>query len=211
MGMFLRRGIGPATLGGLVLGTLIKLNENGSPIDYYVACHDYEPSLNGYGRTLLVRKDCYDMRLFNNSSNAYANSTLDSFLCSTYLKLLDADIQAAIGTTKFYYTPGNGNYTMTTLQRAVFQLSFAELGKSASYANPEGSALPIASTLQIAHRNGSAVAQWTRSPNSSNPDYVYYFGSSGTYGSIGYGSSYGSRPALTLPSTTIVGDDMLIA
>lgn len=211
MGMFLRRGIGPATLGGLVLGTLIKLNENGSPIDYYVACHDYEPSLNGYGRTLLVRKDCYDERVFSSSNNAYADNALDSWLCNTYPQLLDADIQAAIGTTKFYYTPGNGNNTVATLQRAVFQLSIAELGKSDSSANTEGSALPVASTLQIAYRNGAAVRQWTRTPHTGGTYRVYYLTADGSVGYSSCSESRGSRPAFTLPSTTIVGDDMLIA
>ena len=182
-------------------GAILYLNESGSPVPFYIAKHDYESGLNGAGRTLLVRKDCYDMRAFSSSNNVYANSFLDSWLCNTYLKLLDADIQAAIGTTKFYYTPGNGNATVTTLQRAVFQLSLTELGKTASYANTEGSALPIASTLQIAYRNGSACAQWTRTTYAGNTDSVCYVD---TNGNVDYGrcySSRGSRPAFTLPGT----------
>lgn len=185
-------------------GAILYLNESGSPVPFYIAKHDYESGLNGAGRTLLVRKDCYDMRVFNNSNNAYANGSLDSWLCNTYLKLLDADIQAAIGTTKFYYTPGNGNSTVTTLQRAVFQLSITELGKSASYANTEGSALPIASTLQIAYRNGSAVVQWTRTPLAYDARFVYYLYTNGSVDSNYYGYSCGSRPAFTFPATTAV-------
>ena len=194
-------------LANKAVGSIIKLKESGTLVEFYVAKHDYENGLNGNGRTLIVRKDCYDMRVFSNSNNAYANSSLDSWLCNTYLKLLDADIQAAIGTTKFYYTPGNGNYTVTTLQRAVFQLSLTELGKSASYAKTEGSALPIASTLQIAYRNGSAVVQWTRTPNTSNTNYVYYLNTNGNVSRNLCSNSYGSRPAFTLPSTLSVSDD----
>lgn len=185
-------------------GAILMLNESGSPVPFYIAKHDYESGLNGAGRTLLVRKDCYDMRAFSGSRNAYANSSLDSWLCNTWLKLLDADIQAAIGTTKFYYTPGNGNTTMTTLQRAVFQLSLTELGKTESYANTEGSALPIASTLQIAYRNGSTVAQWTRTPNTRDIYFVYCLVANGNISYYGYSSSHGSRPAFTLPATTAV-------
>ena len=194
-------------LANKAVGSIIKLKESGTLVEFYVAKHDYENGLNGNGRTLIVRKDCYDMRVFSNSNNAYANSALDSWLCNTYLKLLDADIQAAIGTTKFYYTPGNGNYTVTTLQRAVFQLSLTELGKTASYANTEGSALPIASTLQIAYRNGSAVVQWTRTPSTSNTFRVYYLYTNGSVDNDYFSISFGSRPAFTLPSTLSVSDD----
>ena len=30
-------------------GALVKLNENGSPVEFYVTKHDYEPDLNGAG------------------------------------------------------------------------------------------------------------------------------------------------------------------
>ena len=194
-------------LANKAVGSIIKLKESGTLVEFYVAKHDYENGLNGNGRTLIVRKDCYDMRAFSSSNNAYANSSLDSWLCNTYLKLLDADIQAAIGTTKFYYTPGNGNTTVTTLQRAVFQLSLTELGKTASYVNTEGSALPIASTLRIAYRNGSAVAQWTRTPYTGNTNSVRCLYADGSIGGVYYDDSYGSRPAFTLPSTLSVSDD----
>lgn len=194
-------------LANKAVGSIIKLKESGTLVEFYVAKHDYENGLNGNGRTLIVRKDCYDMRAFSSSNNAYANSSLDSWLCNTYLKLLDADIQAAIGTTKFYYTPGYGNTTVTTLQRAVFQLSLTELGKTASYANTEGSALPIASTLQIAYRDGSACVQWTRTPYTSSTNFVYYLLTNGNVYSYSCSNSYSSRPAFTLPSTLSVSDD----
>ena len=40
-------------------GEIIKLKENGSLVDFYVAKHNYESGLNGEGRTLLVRKDIH--------------------------------------------------------------------------------------------------------------------------------------------------------
>ena len=181
-------------------GAILYLNESGRPVPFYIAKHDYESGLNGAGRTLVVRKDCYNDRVFGNN-NAYANSALDSWLCNTYLKLLDANIQAAIGTTKFYYTIGNRNTTVTTLQRAVFLLSLTELGKSASDANTEGSALPIASTLQIAYLNGSAVRQWTRTPYTPSDASFYFLDTSGNVRTSLYISSYGSRPAFTLQGT----------
>lgn len=195
------------TLGNKSVGSIVKLKENGVLVDFYVAKHDYENGLNGSGRTLVVRKDCYDTRQWHTSNvNAYATSAIDTWLNSTYKNLLDADIRGVIGTTKIKYTPGNGNTTVGTLERAIFLLSVTELGRSASYANTEGTALSIASSLQIAYLNGSAVVQWTRSPLTSNTGSAYCLS---TVGSVTHNcyNTYGSRPAFTLPSTLSVSDD----
>lgn len=196
------------TLGNKSVGSIVKLKENGVLVDFYVAKHDYENGLNGSGRTLVVRKDCYDTRQWHTSNvNAYATSAIDTWLNSTYKNLLDADIRGVIGTTKIKYTPGNGNTTVGTLERAIFLLSVTELGRSASYANTEGTALSIASSLQIAYLNGSAVVQWTRSPYTSNTHYAYYLYTNGNVYNNNCYNTYGSRPAFTLPSTLSVSDD----
>lgn len=196
-------------LGNIAVGRLVKLKENGVLVDFYVAKHDYENSLNGMGRTLVVRKDCYDERQWHSSKvNAYASSAIDRWLNGTYKNLLDADIRGVIGTTKIKYTPGNGNNTVGTLERAIFLLSATELNGSASWFNVEGTALPIASSLQIAYMNGSAVEQWTRSPYTISTGHAI---SLYTSGNVDHGSSctysYGSRPAFTLPASLNVSDD----
>ena len=196
------------TLGNKSVGSIVKLKENGVLVDFYVAKHDYENGLNGSGRTLVVRKDCYDTRQWHTSNvNAYATSAIDTWLNSTYKNLLDADIRGVIGTTKIKYTPGNGNTTVGTLERAIFLLSVTELGKSASYANTEGTALSIASSLQIAYLNGSAVVQWTRSPSTDNTYSACCLNTNGSVGNNNCYNTYGSRPAFTLPSTLSVSDD----
>ena len=196
------------TLGNKSVGSIVKLKENGVLVDFYVAKHDYENGLNGSGRTLVVRKDCYDTRQWHTSNvNAYATSAIDTWLNSTYKNLLDADIRGVIGTTKIKYTPGNGNTTVGTLERAIFLLSVTELGRSASYANTEGTALSIASSLRIAYLNGSAVVQWTRSPLTNYTSNAYYLSIDGNVYSHSCNSTGGSRPAFTLPSTLSVSDD----
>lgn len=196
------------TLGNKSVGSIVKLKENGVLVDFYVAKHDYENGLNGSGRTLVVRKDCYDTRQWHTSNvNAYATSAIDTWLNSTYKNLLDADIRGVIGTTKIKYTPGNGNTTVGTLERAIFLLSVTELGRSASYANTEGTALSIASSLQIAYLKGSAVVQWTRSPYTGNTYDACYLGAGGSVDGDDCGDARGSRPAFTLPSTLSVSDD----
>lgn len=203
-------------LGDIGISNTITLNESGSPVEFYVVKHDYESDLNGTGRTLVVRKNCYDQRAWNSSRNTYANSSIDTWLNGTYKNLLDSDVQEVMGTTTFEYTPGNGDTTVTTLSRSVFLLSFLELGvamssdfydpTSSSYvANKEGERL--ASYLVKAYYNGTLVTQWTRSPlPSSTSKAVYVYGqNNGTeFDSATVSTQYYSRPAFTLPSTFVI-------
>ena len=183
-------------------GSIIKINENGSPVASYVAKHDYEAGLNGAGRTSVVRKDCFDtMQWSSSNENVYATSAIDSWLNGDYKNLFGVSVGKAIGSTKFKYTPSYDS-SVDILERAIFLLSVTELGRSANYANTEGSALSIASSLQIAYLNGSAVAQWTRSPTTSGPDAAVRLLSDGTVKSTLISGSNASRPCLTLPSTS---------
>ena len=184
-------------------GAILYLNESGSPVPFYVCKHDYESGLNGAGRTLLVRKDCYDKRAFNSNNNAFSGSSIDTWLNNTWLKLLDADIQAAISKTKFYYTTGNDNNTVSTLQRAVFLLSLTELGKSSDSANTEGTALDsvVCMRLAIAHYDGNATVQWTRTPMKRNTFYVFCLSTDGGLDRRIRSNSDSSRPTFTLPNT----------
>ena len=185
-------------------GDIIKIPEDGVPVEFYVAKHDYESELNGPGRTLVVRKDTYDDWAWHNSNvNAYANSYLNNRFNNAYKDSLDADIRSLIGTTKIRYTPGNGNWTVDILERAIFALSLTELGQSDTRANVEGSALPIASTLLIAYHNGSVAPQWTRSPVINNPRLAWVLIPVDPFiWDVNCVSQFGARPAFTLPSTT---------
>jgi len=198
------------TLGSKAEGSIIKLKENGVLVDFYIAKQNYESGLNGAGRVLVVRKDCYDQRQWHGSNvNAYATSAIDTWLNGTYKNLLDANIRTAMGTTKIYYTPGNGNTTKTTLERSVFLLSATELGQTHTYMNAEGTALSatVLNLLKIAYLNGSAVYQWTRSPYTHNAGHAWILNSYGNLGCYDCSRTYGSRPAFTLPSTLYVSDD----
>lgn len=189
------------------LGSIVKLKENGVAQEFYVAKHGYPTS--GNGRTLLVRRYIYDTRQWHTSNvNAYASCALDSWFNNTYYNLLDADIKAQIAAVAIPYTPGNGNDSVTTLSRKVFALSVTELGRTASYANTEGSALSIASTLQIAYNSsGSAVVQWTRSPYTYNTLNACCLNTYGYVSNYGCTITHGARPAFTLPSSLSVSDD----
>lgn len=182
-------------------GDIILLPENSVNIEFYVAKHDYESGLNGTGRTLIVRKDCYDQREWHSSlNNVYSQSDIDYFLNINYKALLGDAVKNAIGQTKFYYTPMNGNTAVATFTRGLFLLSMAELGIPDSNANVEGSALPITSKLRIAYKNGSAVAHWTRTPAKDTTGNVFLLTSSGGVSNISCTASYYTRPCFTLPA-----------
>lgn len=191
-------------LSTVALGDILMLNENGSPVPFYICKHDYESGLNGAGRTLVVRKDCYDSRTFGRN-NVYENSAMDKWLNGTYLTLLDKAVQTAIATTKFYHTTIlYSDFTLATLQRAVFLLSVAEYGFSRGSVKVEGSKLPIAETLRIAYHNGSAVEHWTRS-RSTGSSAVPNVDRTGNINASNYGTyNIYSRPVFTLPGDLAV-------
>lgn len=205
--------VGDITLADIAEGSIVKLNENGTPVEFYVACHNYESALNGTGRTLLVRKDCYGEHAWNSSyNNAYATSAIDTFLNGSYKTVLDEAVQAAIDTTKFYYTIGQGDYAVSELSRSVFSLSVSEFGLTSGHANVEGSALPIASTLRAANYNGSTVKQWTRSPHTSDTYYALCIAAGGGSANSDYNvlNALGVRPAFTFPSAAKFDPDTLL-
>lgn len=182
-------------------GSIVKLNEIGSPVEFYVAKHDYEAKLNGMGRTLLVRKDSCGQRVWNSSgNNYYGDSTVDTWLNNDYKNMLDSGIQTAIAQTSFLYTPGGYDTVVTSLMRPVFLLSLAELGATADNSNSEGSELPIASTLRT-------IPQWTRTPYTGMTIYVWGISDTGNPCMIGPTLSTPCNPAFTLPGTILVDAD----
>lgn len=203
-------------LSQLAEGTLIKILENGAPVEFYLAKHSYEPSLNGDGRELVVRKDAHSYQYWNWSVNTYANGALDSWLNSDYANLFSAAVKEKMGTTNFYYTVGGGNSEITVLQRKFFTLSVTELGlESYAPAQHEGTILPTASVLQaISELSGQFPNyQWTRSPNiSRSPDdqvfSAYYENGQPGVSWTALNLRMPARPCFTLCSSELVDADL---
>ena len=218
--MFMRKGeVHTAPVQGLLLrdiseGSIVKLNENGSPVEFYVAKHNYESALNGEGRTLLVRRYLLDaiQEYDDDQSNVFDGSTMDTWFNSEYLSRFTADAQGLIGTTLFYNTVGGGNSTITTFKKAVFALSFAEYGLSATYANAVGTAVPIAVSIRVAKTSdGTACIHWTRDPYKSGTTNACFIQPSGAAsGSTANRGVSRYRPAFTLPSTAKFDPDTLL-
>lgn len=193
-------------LSSIAEGSIVKINENGNPIEFYIAQHDYESGLNGAGRTLLVRKDGYVKGKWRESTSYgnYENSVIDNYLNSIYKNVLDSITTSLIATTTFLYNDAN-SYAGIKLSRAIFTLSLTELGTSASYSPTLGSKLPTSDILK-----DSNLSQWVRDCHTQNGTYTYLVvGSSGDQVGQHYEGAY-YRPCFTLPSTAKFDKDTLV-
>lgn len=212
------------TLSSKAIGSTIKLKVNGSARNFIVVHQGkpssvYDDSCNG---TWLLMQDIYENRAWHSSNtNDYANSTIHSYLNSTFLNLFESNIKNAIKQVKLPYRKGSGTSTTVTsgsngLSAKIFLLSATETsfyfsympsGEGAELAYFKGCADNSSDSKRIAKLNGSAANWWLRSPGcygSYNALYVY---SRGDWSGNGCSSSGGIRPALILPSTLLVSDD----
>ena len=212
------------TLSSKAIGSTIKLKVNGSAKDFIVV-HQGKPSSvydDSCSGTWLLMKDIYENRQWHSSdTNDYANSTIHSYLNSTFLAMLDSNIQKAIKQVKLPYRKGSGTSTTVTsgsngLPAKIFLLSATEMsfnfsympsGEGAELAYFKGCADNSSDSKRVAYLNGSTAGWWLRSPDCSSSNYALYVNSNGDWDSGYCSNSYGIRPALILPSTLLVSDD----
>mgnify|MGYP002297061648 FL=1 len=212
------------TLSSKAIGSTIKLKVNGSAKDFIVVHQGkpssvYDDSCNG---TWLLMKDIYENRQWHSSNtNDYANSTIHSYLNSTFLNLFESNIKNAIKQAKLPYRKGSGTSTTVTsgsngLSAKIFLLSATETsfsfssmpsGEGAELAYFKGCADNSSDSKRVAYLNGSATYWWLRSPYCSYFRHALYVNSNGDWYSNNCSNSYGIRPALILPSTLLVSDD----
>ena len=212
------------TLSSKAIGSTIKLKVNGSAKDFIVVHQGkpssvYDDSCNG---TWLLMKDIYENRQWHSSNtNDYANSTIHSYLNSTFLNLFESNIKNAIKQVKLPYRKGNGTSATVTsgsngLSAKIFLLSATETsfsfssmpsGEGAELAYFKGCVDNSSDSKRVAYLNGSAAVWWLRSPNCSSFSSALCVDSSGDWNNGYCSNSYGIRPALILPSTLLVSDD----
>ena len=210
----------------LAVGTLIKINENGAPVEYMVVNQGlpsamYDTSCDG---CWVLRKDIAEKRTWDSTNNDYKNSDIHAYLNGNWTSRYEAGILSQIKQVKIPYQNGTGSGGSVAsgangLSCKIFLLSGYEVGFSTSdnsdfprdgaklsyFNSGTGSA---ANNKRIANYNGSAAIWYLRSPDTDGTRDVWAVSSSGRYGAFYYDGSFGVRPALVLPSTALVDQDL---
>lgn len=210
----------------LAVGTLIKINENGAPVEYMAVNQGlpssmYDTSCDG---CWVLRKDAAERRTWDSSNNDYKNSDIQAYLNSAWTSRYSAGVLSQIKQVKIPYVNGTGSGGSVAsgangLSCKIFLLSGYELGWTTSensHFPRDGAKLSYfssgagasANNKRIAKLNGSATDWWTRSPDTLNTNNVWHVDTNGYYYDWFYGNSVGVRPALVLPSTALVDQDL---
>lgn len=201
----------------------VKIAVNGTLRDFLIVHQGlpsslYDDSCNG---TWLLMKDVYETRQWNSSNvNDYANSTIHSYLNSTFLAMFESNIQNVIKQVKIPYVNGTGGSAVASgangLSAKIFLLSGYEVGWTTS----DNEGFPVdgakldyfaaglgGNSKRIAYLGGSAIYWWLRSPNNNFINYVWYVTIPGDNSTIDPSINCGIRPVFILPSDTLVSDD----
>ncbi|ERK63022.1 MULTISPECIES: DUF6273 domain-containing protein [unclassified Oscillibacter] len=214
------------TLGSVAVGSIVKIDENGSPVNYIVV-HIGNPDVRLYGSACdgawLLRQDIVENVQWNSTNaNILAGSTIMSTMAG-YLGRYESHIQSAIKTVKIPYHPGNGEPFWNIksgengLECKLFPLGGYEVGLSdpSGIMPTDGAKLDYfksgldteANSKRIAKLNGAAAAWWLRSPVSLSTDGKFYILPDGSLGSTTVNPSYGALPAMIMDPTILVSDD----
>lgn len=203
-------------LGDMAVGSTVKIKVNGTVKDFIIV-HQGKPSSiydDSCDGTWVLLKDIYTTRTFGSRDNSYKDSSIHSYLNSTFYDLIDSDIRAVIKQVKIPYWYGTGrDGSLATgsngLSTKVFLLSCYEIGARNGYGIPnDGAELDyFKSGDRVAYGSGGATTWWQRSPQTGNTYNVWFVNSAGSSNVTNYSSSNGVRPAFVLPSLLVVFND----
>ena len=210
------------TLASMAVGSVVKLKVDGTLWEFLIVQQGrpstlYDTSCDG---TWLLMKDVYEGRQWQSSNvNKLESSGIHSYLNSTFLGLLDKNIQDQIKQVKIPYRQNGGGEDGTDRSGAnglfckIFLLSAKEVGFSDTSVPNDGAKLAYFNygndedVKRVAKYNGSIKFWWLRSPYVGSPYRVLVVGSTGKYYNGNASFSYSVRPALVLPSSLLVSDD----
>ena len=210
------------TLGSVAVGSIVKINENGSPVNYIVVHQGlpsrmYDASCDG---TWLLRQACIEEDGWASNFNLIDQSYIQEYFNSNMLALYDSEIQGKIKTVKIPYCPGNNSSSVNSgangLSCKVFPLGAIEVGLLTNSSIPnDGAKLDYfiegtdssANDKRTATLNGAVTDWWLRTPYARNREDVCFIQH---YGALSWQApdiSAGYRPTIILPTNLFVLDD----
>lgn len=203
-------------LGDMAVGSTVKIKVNGTAKDFIIV-HQGKPSSiydDSCDGTWVLMKGIYTTPTFGND-NSYKDSSIHSYLNSTFYDLIDSDIRAVIKQVKIPYWYGTGRDGILAtgsngLSTKVFLLSCYEIGaRNGSYIPDDGAELEyFESGDRVAYgSSGGAATWWLRSPQTRNTYNVWFVNSDGSSNVTSCGNPNGVRPAFVLPSLLAVLND----
>lgn len=214
--------------GTLPVGSTVKLNLNGTPLDWLVVHQGlpsdlYDASCNG---TWLLSKDIYENRRWNSSrGNKYESSTIHSYLNSTFLNLFDSNIKDAIKQVKIPYRKNGGSGgTDQSGANGLLTKSFLLSGYEVGWTTSDSQSFPkdgakldyfesgtgtSANNKRIAKRNGSTADWGLRSPYADDTIYVWEIKRDGGKVLQESSGTLGVRPAIILPPNFRISADLI--
>ena len=214
----------------LEVGTLVKMNLDGAPWEWRIVHQGlpgsmYDASCDG---CWLLLENIYTQILWSsrkpNGYNDYQNSDVFGLLQNDFFSMLDSGIQRQVKQVKIPYVNGISSEGSVSsgangLSCKLFLLSGYEVGLTTS----EDPDFPIdgvklsyfdsgysstATNKRIATWDGSATEWWLRSPDMGWPYAAFCVLPGGRAESMNCSDWLGIRPALILPSSALVDDDL---
>lgn len=169
----------------------------------------------------MLRKDIAETRAWDSSNNDYKNSDIQAYLNGDWTSRYEAGILSQIKEVKIPYIDGVGDDGIVAsgangLSRKVFLLSLLETGGSGN-AYVDGAKLSYfeygetssANAKRQATLDGHLGFWWTRTASYMDDNNIYSVNAMGNFVYEYCDEEYtGVRPALILPSTALVDQDL---
>lgn len=221
----------PVPISAMPVGSTVKLNVNGIATDFLIVNQGIPSNSNLYDAscdgTWLLMKDIYENRVWQSGNiNKYENSDVNTYLNGPFLNLFDSNIRNTIKQVKIPYRKNGGSggtdqSGANGLLCKIFLLGVYEVGLTTSdipYFPVDGAKLSYfesgtgssALNKRIANLNGSAADWWLRSPDTNYTNLVCGVSPNGSYNGSSAFNLGGVRPALILPSTTLVDSNGMV-
>ena len=204
-------------LGEASVGTIVKMNIDGKPINFRIiqqglpSSGNYDSSCDG---TWVQTQDIYSKQNWGGYVETvyYQNAAVNSWLNNTFVPMFDADIQ---GVSKQVKIPCEGSYhRVTSVSCKSFLLSATEFGFTSGGQN---AFLVLGATLdyfvggsnqkRIANYNGSPDSHWTRSQDAIVANDALCVNTYGTYEEQLMYDKLGVCPVLILPQSLYIDDN----